>query len=621
MQLTAEQEAIVGTPGNLKINAVAGSGKTSTLLAYAKSRPATARGLYLAFNKTVKTEARERFDKAGLRQVRVETAHSLAFAHVVRGSTYKVRASAYRPYELAQMLGLEDLPEAQFLGGHEGRTFSFKLGAHVAKVLAAFCNSAVPTVKDLKYTSTVQEPKARVFAQQYEQLIERQSRRVLKMMDTGAIELTHDFYLKKFQLLCPQMKFDYILFDEAQDASGSMLDWFLKQQSAVKVMVGDTHQQIYAWRGAVNSLEKVNFPTLPLSTSFRFGADLAQLATAVLGFKEPGGTARADRQVRLRGAGTSTAEQTKAVIGRSNLGLLVKAISYVTGPHAVKRIYFEGNLRAYIYGAEGASMYDVLNIYKGQRGKVRDPMLATMSNLPELEDFANQTGDQELLVLIELVETYGDDLLNVIAELKSRQVEDSQRHTAEIYFSTVHRCKGMEYDLVELAPDFITTEDVLKWHMREFSPQRPTEQEAIMFQEQVNLLYVACTRSKHKLWLPADCLPMSYRLPAYQPGQKPALVGYPGRGTTYLTCPGIVTVEPERGGKKRGGPRASTPAPAPPPPARANALWTEADERLLTIGFCQDEKVPALAQKLKRTVKEVRDRIDVLELVEKYGLK
>jgi superfamily I DNA/RNA helicase len=48
------------------------------------------------------------------------------------------------------------------------------------------------------------------------------------------------------------------LFDEGQDASPAMLAIFLKQKG-VKVIVGDTHQQIYAWRYAVNSLAKADF--------------------------------------------------------------------------------------------------------------------------------------------------------------------------------------------------------------------------------------------------------------------------------------------------------------------------------------------------------------------------
>ena len=104
-------------------------------------------------------------------------------------------------------------------------------------------------------------------------------------MDKGEIEITHDFYLKKFQLSNPTLYYDYILFDEGQDASPAMLDVFL-QQKATKVIVGDTHQQIYGWRYAVNSLEKANFKTYHLSTSFRFSQDMANLAMEVLQWKK-----------------------------------------------------------------------------------------------------------------------------------------------------------------------------------------------------------------------------------------------------------------------------------------------------------------------------------------------
>jgi superfamily I DNA and RNA helicase len=54
MNLTQQQKDIIRSTGNIKINAVAGSGKTTTVIEYAKSRPPGSRILYLAFNKSVK---------------------------------------------------------------------------------------------------------------------------------------------------------------------------------------------------------------------------------------------------------------------------------------------------------------------------------------------------------------------------------------------------------------------------------------------------------------------------------------------------------------------------------------------------------------------------------------
>ena len=54
--------------------------------------------------------------------------------------------------------------------------------------------------------------------------------------------------------------------------------------------------------------------------------------------------------------------KAKAVLARTNLGLLVKAIEYVTEKRQVKRLHFEGNINSYTYAADGASLYDVLSL-------------------------------------------------------------------------------------------------------------------------------------------------------------------------------------------------------------------------------------------------------------------
>ena len=48
-------------------------------------------------------------------------------------------------------------------------------------------------------------------------------------------------------------QYDVLLWDEAQDMNPAMLDVFLKQFKP-KLVVGDSHQQIYRFRGAVDAL-------------------------------------------------------------------------------------------------------------------------------------------------------------------------------------------------------------------------------------------------------------------------------------------------------------------------------------------------------------------------------
>ena len=107
MHLTHEQIAIIQSRGDIKINAVAGSGKTTTLIEYAKARQGKGRILYIAFNKSVKLEAQKKFAEKGLDHVRVETAHSLAYNYIVKWSAYKVKKEGgYKTTEIAEILGL-----------------------------------------------------------------------------------------------------------------------------------------------------------------------------------------------------------------------------------------------------------------------------------------------------------------------------------------------------------------------------------------------------------------------------------------------------------------------------------------------------------------------------------
>jgi F-box protein 18 (helicase) len=106
MELTQEQLDIIHSTGNIKINAVAGSGKTTTIIEYAKAKPRNSKILYLAFNKSVKLDAIRKFEACGLKNVKVDTAHSLAYRHIVFRDNYTVRNQGYKTHEIAEALGI-----------------------------------------------------------------------------------------------------------------------------------------------------------------------------------------------------------------------------------------------------------------------------------------------------------------------------------------------------------------------------------------------------------------------------------------------------------------------------------------------------------------------------------
>jgi superfamily I DNA/RNA helicase len=318
-------------------------------------------------------------------------------------------------------------------------------------------------------------------------------------MNRGDIEITHDFYLKKFQLSNPTLHYDYILFDEGQDASAAMLDVFFNQK-ATKVIVGDTHQQIYGWRFAVNSLEKADFKTYHLSTSFRFSQAIAELAVEVLKWKK---IIEIETPFQISGRGKAGKSKSKAVIARTNLGLLLKAIEYVTEKKRVNNIYFEGNINSYTYAEEGASLYDVLSLYNDKRRLIKDKLIKQMKNIEELEEYIEKTEDVQLGMMVEIVKEYGNRIPSIINKIKKKHIDTNDKQHAEMIFSTVHRCKGMEYDAVQIVDDFISEEKLEKL----VSDNKKEDLDFGKLNEEINLLYVAVTRAKYRLYIPETLMP------------------------------------------------------------------------------------------------------------------
>lgn len=590
MKLTPEQENIIHSRGDIKINAVAGSGKTTTIIEYARSRPTGSSILYLAFNRSVKVEAEKKFAEKKLDHVHIETAHSLAFKYIVRGNNYRLKQGSYKTHEIVELLKLPDYGE---------KHTEYVIANHINKFLAYFCNSDKQKVRDLNYLDIVVDPQAAEFVKRFYKEIEQQTRLFLKKMDDKQIEITHDFYLKKFQLSDPALNYDYILFDEGQDASVAMLDVFLKQK-ATKVIVGDTHQQIYGWRYAVNSLERVGFKTLHLSTSFRFRQDIADFATDLLDWKSYLGE---HDEVSITGKGTSKELKTKAMIGRTNLGLLVQAIQYVSGRKDAKRIYFEGNFNSYTYAEDGASLYDVLNLYNGKRILIRDKMIRSMKDMHELEEYIEKTEDAQLGTMVDLVKDYGNTIPGLISKIKDLHVDDDEKEKADMIFSTVHRCKGMEYDTVYLANDFLK-EDRLQQAKTEVK-EEGTRAKLI---EEINLLYVAVTRARNTIYVHDEHLPVGVSASA-SIRMNPIKVGKPDPKPSKKKQDTKARDNPERSYSVETERESHQNAYMP---------WTDLLDEILTTMYIDGKPIADIALALGRKKGAVYSRIVKLRLEGRY---
>lgn len=487
-RLTDQQRAVIEADEPvLKINAVAGSGKTTTLLEYAARRP-DQRILYLAYNKSVADEVRAKTVERELGHVKVSTIHGLAYRYA-SGSRYDLEnelsewrildryvASGDRRSQKCLLFGwlLKDLINYYLNSGHTALD-DVLLGLYQADTLPQPRINELLTARGAELLSIV--------------------RTILSDMRSKAIPAVHDFYLKLFHFAREPLPFDVILVDEAQDTSGVMLS-VVQRQPARKVFVGDTYQQIYAFRHAVNSLEKLSAPTYALSRTFRFGDGLAKHLAARIG--DAYTLLGQDSAFRIDGTAEPTWFGAKApvgarplaLIGRSNLGLFEACLARLFS--GTERFFFQGGYPGYSF--LNTRVVGALYLSQGKRDKVNDPFLQRFADFTALKNFAQQTQNQSLQMVVTLVERYGGKLFEFDKLIKGRLVDKAE---ADLIFTTTHKAKGQEYDHVEMLPDDFLTREDLKKALR----QKPEDIDPARLREEINIYYVAATRARKSIRL------------------------------------------------------------------------------------------------------------------------
>ena len=463
MQLTDEQWAVVTSPARLlRVHAFAGTGKTSTLVTYAAARPRQ-RLLYVAFNKSVQLEAKRKFPA----NVTCRTAHSLAYAEFGRAYQPKLVGSL-KPREVVLALDLESRI-------HGNREVAYLFAHEVLVALRRWLASPWEALDE----RVVAEAAPRFPADRIVGVARALWERMRDPEDLG-IGMLHDGYLKLYQLSAPELPYDIILFDEAQDANPVTADIVLRQ-SAGKVFVGDAHQQLYAFRGARDALAALPAEaTLVLSGSFRFGPNVAELANALLR------TYKGER-VPIRGLGAedalgkAKASGLWALVSRGNAAVFANAVA-----HLARRLYFVGGIEGYRL----ERIEDAHNLCFG--GEVRDPFLRSFADWEEFRALTEATDDRESRSLIRVVERHGRDIPRLVKRVTARAVRDLRE--ADVALMTAHKAKGLEFEQVSLSDDYTSLFD------DSGAVLSPDEVDP----DEINVLYVAVTRARARLQPNAD---------------------------------------------------------------------------------------------------------------------
>jgi superfamily I DNA/RNA helicase len=221
---------LFGCGGNLAIEAGAGAGKTSTLVMLAEAA-GRRRGQYAAFNKALVVESSAKFPG----NVTCSTAHSLAFRAVGNRFAHRLRSARMRSIEIARILKIQPMIIRDTGNGAQKSLPQTKLAGIAMKAISNFCQSAdpEPATRHIPYIDGIDMPvdgrKTYRNNNEVRESLIKPIRTAWKDLSdpNGVLTYSHGAYLKFWQLSKPTINADFILFDEAQDASPVMWDAIL----------------------------------------------------------------------------------------------------------------------------------------------------------------------------------------------------------------------------------------------------------------------------------------------------------------------------------------------------------------------------------------------------------
>lgn len=523
--------------GNGIIDAVAGAGKTTTLMGCVDYLPKLQDVLYCAFNTSIRKEIQKKFHSRG-KSVAVKTIHSLGF-HIIRHSIkaqividkYKTIMENHEFFEslmpeINGILNINHFLSVQEIRSLQKRTDLEWEEKNALNESSKFVGKIEIRLRDIndKYRLTLCENTFEAYREMVDhfsifeedgcsddelRLFMSAHQKLLKEGNSiaashGYIDFTDQLYLPYALNLSSKVQYGFVFVDECQDLSKAQLEVVKKyvRPGGRVLAVGDPYQSIYGFAGADSQSfwrVKDSFSCTPLSLTdcFRCPADVIKLAQTIRedinGFKtEQGIVAKIDNNevmMNLR-AGDLVLCRFRAPLLALAMKLVNKDIKVHLHPDEVQE--FIGDYKAYFRPAElKKSITDetIDSFFEKIRERNEKKIIKDNANV---DSIIRSFRIKEAMSLLDeslkfFRKKYLDWQLNTIDSILVRLKETlSYLGDDAIKISTIHRAKGLENDRV-----FIL----------EYNKLPVPREQAWETEQERNLHYVAVTRPKKELYL------------------------------------------------------------------------------------------------------------------------
>jgi len=472
---TAIYDNFANGTGHLKVEALAGTGKTTTIVEAAKRIPEGLSTLLCAFNKSIETELKARAPRG----VEVKTLHGVGFA-LIRRRFRTVRVNDEKKATMAEQALTEVLPERMRYDARRKETRPTWTDVNkVAKLAALGKNLLVEdmpglTMAAIDYSIEDEEFPAGLLAEAAARAIE------LAAEKTDEIDFDDMVWFPaKFGLA--SHRYDVVVVDEAQDMNAAQLSLARGEvrENGRIIIVGDSRQAIYGFRGSHASgmdemAKTLGAAVLPLSITYRCPKKVVAIAQQIVpqyraADEAPEGLVEQVSYQRFE----ALAKPGDFVLGRANAPLVSGCLGFLRRgiPACIQGRDIGKTLLGLIDKSGAQDLADLESWLRAYESRERERALRLNK-----EARADLVSDQVEAILA-IAE--GEPTVEAVRRKLESLFRDDDA-TTKVVFSTVHKAKGLERDRV-----FLLTST--------FRPSRSTEE--------ANIWYVAVTRAKQELYL------------------------------------------------------------------------------------------------------------------------
>lgn len=484
--------------GSAVVIAVAGSGKTTTIVEAVNLIPRSQSARLFAFNKGIADTLKGRTPS----HVDVSTYHSAGYRALLKEFGAKVDTDRNKMRDLSreqlsytdsraygeELLRLVSLAKAQMLTEATWDTWGELIEHHDLD----FDWIIPPGIKeDAAFQQHLAQERNRVIELARE-LLAASTRAALAPFE-WRIDFDDQLYLPiLWNLQLP--RYDWVLVDEAQDTNmvqRAFIQASLKPGGRV-LAVGDPRQAIYGWRGASHDaieLLKSTFDAqeLPLSVCYRCGRAIVAYAQTVVPQIEPSPDAWEGKVVQEAPPELlESLPADSAILCRNNAPLVRQAYQLIAKGIACQitgRDIGDG-LKKLIYKLRPDGLDD-LGV------KLREYEKRVTKRYRQLKQEGKAQGVIDRVACLRtIMENLPEDGQTIDGMMEAIEGLFGDPKRDRLTLSTIHKAKGQEWPQValisrHLIPSFYATKD---WQLL----------------QEDNLLYVAITRAKQTLYIVAD---------------------------------------------------------------------------------------------------------------------